>query len=256
LADGEGVVTIVNDDLRVVDVFDAGTLEGSGGGTSIAQFVVRLNAPTFRTVDIRFTTGDGNARAPVDYLGKLGVVRFVPGQTVATVDVAIVADDASEPTESFALWLTGVDGARFGDAVAVGVITDDDGPASEQTADTTPPRMRLSAPKASGRKVSMRVTCPSGERRCAGRVTFFSAADRRSKARTLRRERRLGAASFRLSGGRSKTVAITVPASIAGAARRAGRLKVQAFTVTEDASGNVDTRTARATLRYRKRASK
>ena len=78
-------------------------------------------------------------------------------------------------------------------------------------------------------------------------------ADRRTKSRSLRRERRLGAKSFSLRGGAAKSVAVSIPASVVRAARRAGRLKVQAFAVTQDAGGNVDTRNRRATLRYRRR---
>ena len=100
------------------------------------------------------------------------------------------------------------------------------------------------------------MSCPRGETRCAGRVSLFTVPDRRSKARSLRRELRVGAKSFRLSGGRAQTLAITVPAAIARAARRAGRLKVEAFAVTQDADGNVDTRTKRATLRYGRRRSR
>ncbi|MDQ5809057.1 MAG: hypothetical protein M3320_10310, partial [Actinomycetota bacterium] len=93
VADGEGVATIVNDDLRVVDVMDASTTEGADGTTSIAQFTVRLNAPTFRTVTVRFVTADGLAKAPGDYLGRLGTLTFTPGQTVQTLDVQVVGDD-------------------------------------------------------------------------------------------------------------------------------------------------------------------
>lgn len=280
--DPEGIVTIVNDDLRIVDIIDASTLEGDGG-TSIAQFTVRLNGPTFRTVTVKFGTGDGTAKAPADYLSRLGTVTFTPGQTVTTFDVQVVGDDRKEDSEVFGIWLTEVTNARMGDPIGLGVIIDDDGDApggggggtspgtgngtgtgtgtgtstgsgsgSGGEPDVTPPKVSLGAPRASGRRVTMRVSCPRGERTCAGRITLFTAADRTAKARSLRRERRVGAKSFRLRGGRSQTVAISVPASILRAARRSGRLKLQAFALTEDADENVDTRTLRATLRYRR----
>ena len=252
VGDGEAVVTIVNDDLRVVDVDDASTPEGDGA-QSIARFTVRLNGPTFRTVTVRYLTGDGLATAPADYLARLGVLTFQPGQTTAVVDVPVVADDRKESAEAFALWVTEVTNARHGDGVAVGVIVDDDGGANLDTSDVMPPQMTLGAPKLRGRRVTLRVTCPRGERSCTGRVTLFTVADRRSRARSLRRERRLGARSFSLRGGRASNVAITLPASVVRAARRAGRLKVQAFAVTQDAGGNVDTRTRRGTLRLRRR---
>ena len=252
VADGEAIVTIVNDDLRVVDVDDASTPEGDGG-QSIARFTIRLNAPTFRTVTVRYLTGDGLATAPADYLARLGTVTFAPGQTGAVVDVAVVADNRKESPEAFALWLTEIAGARHGDGVAVGVIADDDGGENLDTSDVMPPQMTLGAPRAKGRRVTLRVACPSGERSCAGRITLFSAADRKARARLLRTERRLGARSFTLRGGTARNVAVPLPASIVSAARRSRRLKLEAYAVTQDASGNVDTRSRRATLRYRRR---
>jgi Calx-beta domain len=252
VGDGEAIVTIVNDDLRVVDVDDASTPEGDEG-QSIARFTLRLNGPTFRTVTVRYATGDGLATAPADYLARLGTVTFSPGQTGAVVDVPVVPDNRKESPEAFALWVTEVTNARHGDGVAVGVIVDDDGGANPDTSDVMPPQITLGAPKVSGRRVTLRVACPGGERSCAGRITLFTVPDRRSRARSLRRERRIGARSFSLRGGSARNVAISLPASILRAARRAGRLKVQAFAVTQDAGGNVDTRTRRGTLRYRRR---
>ena len=253
VGDGMAVVTIVNDDLRVVDIADASTPEGDGG-QSIARFTVRLNAPTFRTVKVRYLTGDGLARAPGDYLGRMGVLTFAPGQTTAAIDVPVVADNLKESAEAFAVWLTEIENARHGKGVAVGVIVDDDGGANPDTADVMPPQVTLGRPKARGRRIRLRVACPSAEQSCAGRITLFTVADRRSKARALRRERRVGAKSFRLSGGKRATVSITMSRRMLRAARRAGRLRLQAFAVTQDAGGNVDTRTRRATLRYGRRS--
>jgi hypothetical protein len=236
----------------VDDVDDASTPEGDGG-QSIARFTVRLNAPTFRTVTVKYLTGDGLARAPGDYLARLGTLTFAPGQTAAVVDVPVIGDDRKENPEAFALWLTEIGNARHGKGVAVGVIVDDDGGPNADTSDVTPPQVTLGAPKANGRRVTMRVSCPSAEKLCAGRITLFSVADRRSKSRSLRRERRLGGKSFSLRGGAARTVAVTLSSATVRAARRAGRLKLQAFAVTQDAGGNVDTRTRRATLRYRRR---
>lgn len=258
VADGEGVVTIVNDDLRILDISDVSTGEGTGSN-SVARFTVRLNAPTFRTVSVGFVTVDGQATAPRDYLGRFGRVTFAPGQRTAVVDVGVIGDAQPEPSEAFAVRLADADGGRIGDGDAIGVVVDDDsgGPGTPPPAgDVTPPEIGLGAPKASGRRVTLRVSCPRGEKSCAGRVSLFTRPDRRSRARSLRRELRLGAKSFRLRGGGARTLSITVSAAVARAARRAGRLQVEAFAVTEDADGNVDTRQRRATLRYGSRRSR
>jgi hypothetical protein len=86
-----------------------------------------------------------------------------------------------------------------------------------------------------------------------GRLTVFSAADRRSRRRTLRRERRLGRASFSLRGGQARRLRVTIPHTIVAAARATGRLKVRAFTVTHDSAENVDTSRASSTLRFKRR---
>ena len=261
VGDGEGVVTVTDDDQRNVDLLDTGTPEGDSG-SSVARFTVHLSAPTFRTVTVRFTTADGQATAPADYLARLGTVVVQPGQTTAFVDVSVVGDTRAEPSEAFELRVTEVVGARLGDGVAVGVIQDDDGTApggggppgggTTSSSDAKPPKMTLSGPKASGRRLTLRIACPRGERSCTGRVVVYTVPERRSKVRSLRRERRLGAKSFTLRGGRAKTLTITVPPSVLKAARKARHLKVQAFAVTHDAAGNVDTRTRGATLRFRK----
>lgn len=264
LVDPEGQITITNDDLRVVDVLDISVPEGDGNA-AVARFVVRLSAPTFRTVGVNYATADGLARAPADYLSRLGTATFQPGQTTANIDVRIAGDDRIEDPEAFALLLTGTNGnAVLGDAQGVGVIIDDDGgtapgtlpgttPGANQSGDDTPPQMTLTAPRLTGSRITLRVTCPRAEQSCVGRVTLFNAPDRRSRSRLLKRERRLGAKSFRLTGGRSKTIEIRLSRAIQDAVRRAGRIKVQAFAVTQDAAANVDTRTRTATLRYRRR---
>jgi hypothetical protein len=270
VAKPKGTVTIVNDDLRTVDISDGSVAEGSAG-TSVLQFTVRLSGPTFRPVTIAIATGDGTATAPSDYLSRLGTVSFAPGQTVQTFDVQIVGDTRREETEVFGVGVGNPVNARVGDSIGLGVIVDDDGGNAPGTgngtgsgtgtgtgtgsADVTPPKISIVGPRASGRRVTLRVSCPSGERRCAGRVSFFTVADRRAKPRMLRKERRLGVKSFSLRGGARKTVTLTLPSAVLRAARAARRLKVQAFAVTEDAAGNVDTRNVTSTLRFRRARS-
>jgi hypothetical protein len=100
--------------------------------------------------------------------------------------------------------------------------------------------------------VTVRVSCPRNEQRCRGRLTLYTQPDRRSSARSLRRERRLGRATFSLAGGQARTLRLALARSVAAAARRAGRLKVRAFVVTTDLSDNTDTTVASATLRFRR----
>lgn len=244
IADGEGSVTIANDDGRLVSIGDIGVVEGDGEQT-VARFPLQLSGPTFRTVSVAFVTVDGPATAPRDYLARYGAVTFQPGQTMQFVDIAIASDEVKEPDEFFAVLIGQASGARVLRGAAVGAIRDDDADPAGNTADTKSPRMKLSRPRLSGsRSIRAQVTCPKGEQRCKGRLVLYA---------TVRgKERRVGAKSFSLPGNAARTLRVTIPRSILASARRRGRLAVRGYLVTRDAANNVDTRTARATLRLRR----
>jgi len=244
IADGEGSVTIGNDDGRLVSIGDIGVVEGDGEPT-VARFPLQLSGPTFRTVSVAFVTVDGPASAPRDYLARFGSVTFQPGQTMQFVDIAITADDVKEPDEFFAVLIGQASGARVLRGAAVGAIRDDDANPAGNVADTKPPRMKLTRPRLSGsRSIRAQVTCPKGEQRCKGRLVLYA---------TLRgKERRVGARSFSLPGNAARTLRVTIPRSILASGRRRGRLAVRGYLVTRDAANNVDTRTARATLRLKR----
>jgi hypothetical protein len=243
-----GTATITNDDVRTLTVNDARVTESDEDAGTTARVLVSLDGPTFRTVTAQFATVPVTARTPADFTTRTGTVTFTPGQTQAFIDVPVRSDEALERSETFAVLVGRQAGANLGRGAAVVTIADDD----TAQGDEEPPDMRVTKPRRSGRSLAVKVTCPRGERRCRGRVTFFTRADRRSRVRSLRRERRLGRKSFSLAGGRSKTVKLTVPRRTASAARRAGRLRVRAFVVTTDANDNTDTTTASTTLRFRR----
>ena len=247
----EATVTIRNDDVRTVSVGDV-TVTEADGENAVARLPVTLNAPTNRAVTVRFGTLDVSARAPNDYLSRVGAITFQPGQTTALVEIAVVSDDRREADEVFGVLLANPENATLARGGAAVTIKDDDGADAAQ-ADTAPPVMRLSKPSLRGTAVRVKVTCPRSETRCAGRLTLFSAADRRSKRRTLRRERRLGRVSFSLRGGQARTLRVRIPRTIVAAARATGRLKVRAFTVTRDSADTVDTSRRSAKLRFKRR---
>jgi hypothetical protein len=244
VADGEGSVTITNDDGRLVSIGDVGIVEGDAE-QAVARFPLQLSGPTFRTVSVAFVTVDGTAKAPRDYLARFGAVVFQPGQTTQFLDIAIASDEVREPDEFFGVLIGQASGARILRGSAVAAVRDDDHTATSAGADTKPPRMSLSAPRLSGsRSIRAKVTCPRGEQRCRGRLVLYT--------KLGRRERRIGASSFALPGDAARTLRVTIPRSILAGARRRGRLAVRAYLVTRDAAGNVDTRTTRRTLRVRR----
>ena len=86
------------------------------------RFRVTLDAPAQSAVSVRYRTADGSARAGADYAPAHGAVRFAPGETVKTVEVAVVKDSYDEGSETMTLTLYRPSGAGIGDSVATGTI--------------------------------------------------------------------------------------------------------------------------------------
>ena len=248
-------VTITNDDLRLISVGDVGVVERDGATTAAAVPIV-LSGPTFRTVTVRWSTYDGTAKAPRDFLSRLATVTIPPGQTSVNVTVPIVSDDVEEGPEAFGVGIANAQGARLFKTAGVVTITDDDalvpGRSAGSGADGVAPKLRLSRPGGSaGRALKVLVGCPKSEQRCTGRVTLFAKPDRARRAKLLRTEHRIGAKRFSLPGNATQTIRMTVPAALYRAAQANRRLKVSAYLVARDAAGNVDTRVTAATLRVK-----
>ena len=122
-------VSIVDDDRSAarLSVGDASALEGSGA----LAFRVALSDPSERRVTVRYTTRDAAAPAAAatagaDYEATAGTLTFAPGDTEATIRVALLDDAFDEPDEVFALSLSDPAGAALADAAAIGTIRDDD----------------------------------------------------------------------------------------------------------------------------------
>ena len=86
------------------------------------RFRVTLDAPAQSTVSVRYRTADGSARAVADYAPAHGAVRFAPGETAKTVEVAVVEDSHDEGSETMTLTLYRPSGASIGDGAATGTI--------------------------------------------------------------------------------------------------------------------------------------
>jgi hypothetical protein len=125
IADAEGIGTIRDDDSLVVG--DVAVVEGDAG-TSVARFTVRLLVARPEPVSVDYAAANGTAAAGIDYLPIAGTLTFAPGETVKTVDVAVVGDRLDEIHEAFFLNLSKPAGAILADAQAAATITDDDDP--------------------------------------------------------------------------------------------------------------------------------
>jgi large repetitive protein len=108
-----------------LSIRDVRVTEGQAGTTE-AHFAVILSPPPSDTVTVDFTTADGTATAGPDYVPTSGTLTFAPGETTATITVAVLGDVSVEPTETFVVKLSGASGAPMVDAQGRGTIRDDD----------------------------------------------------------------------------------------------------------------------------------
>jgi hypothetical protein len=128
LADGQGQGTITNDDaVPTLSINDVSATEGNAG-TKTFTFSVTLSATSGSQVSVDFTTADGTALNPSDYLLASGTLVLDPGQTTGTIDVTVNGDKLVEghKDETFTLKLSNPVGATLSDAQGLGTILDDD----------------------------------------------------------------------------------------------------------------------------------
>jgi hypothetical protein len=135
LADGSGVLTIVDDDAEpLISVEDGSVTEGTGGTTD-GQLTVTLSATSGKAVTATWATVGGTATEGDDYEPASGTVQIEPGATEATVSLAVVADSLDETDETVTVTLSDPSEAVLGDATGTLSILDDDDP--QQAPETT-----------------------------------------------------------------------------------------------------------------------
>ena len=106
-----------------LSVADATVHEGPG---AILEFGVKLDRPTAAAVQVDYATRDGSAQAGSDYTASSGTLRFAPGETRKTVEVAVLDDSHDEGSETLTLVLSNPSGAYLADGEATGTIENSD----------------------------------------------------------------------------------------------------------------------------------
>ena len=126
IAKASGLGTIRNDDpFPELSIADADVVEGDSG-TSAALFPVRLSFALDRPVTASYSTADGTAAAPGDYLRQSGTVTFQAGSTVQNISIPVAGDLLNEPNETFSLSLSNSTVATISRGRAVVTIIDND----------------------------------------------------------------------------------------------------------------------------------
>jgi len=126
IADGQGVVSIGNDDVPHVQVLSPASAIPENAGP--AAFIVRLDRPGVRPVTVDFTTVAGEAVAGADFTAAGGTLTFAPGETEKTIQVGLTDDALDESDESFSVQLSNVTHGVLDGLSATASIADDDPP--------------------------------------------------------------------------------------------------------------------------------
>ena len=126
LADGVGIVTIIDDDAPpTITINDASVTEGNSG-TTPATFTVTLSHASGSTVTVGWATANGTATAGSDYTAGAGNLTFNPGVTSLPIVVAAIGDQVAESDETFTVNLSNPSNAVIGDGTGTGTIVNDD----------------------------------------------------------------------------------------------------------------------------------
>ncbi len=121
LADSTGLGTITADPMPGLTIDDAAPVaEGND-----AVFTVSLSPPSSQVVTVEYRTVDGTAGAGSDYSTTSGTLRFDPLETTKTIQVPVLTDSLSEPSEDFEVELRNPSRATLDDARGVGTIAAD-----------------------------------------------------------------------------------------------------------------------------------
>ncbi len=126
IAEGQdtAIGTILDNEGAEVSIADATAVEGDGK----IEFEVSLSATSTDDVTVVYTTFDGSATQPDDYIAASGTLTIPAGDRAAKISVDLVNDPYPEDQspESFLVRLSNPTGAALGKADAAGVIDDDD----------------------------------------------------------------------------------------------------------------------------------
>jgi hypothetical protein len=148
--------------LPVVGVGDVTVREGDPGRPGLASVQLTLDRPPGVAVIVAWATASGTAGADEDYVPATGSTTIAPGQTGATIEVAVSADLVPEGEESFIVALSSAFGASPGTTEGIVTVEDDDGPTDFYT--VIPCRL-LDTRQASGAiPVGGSLTFPAGGR--------------------------------------------------------------------------------------------
>ena len=127
VVDATGVGTILDDDQATGPFFSINdVIVSEDAGT--ATFTVLRVGDVSQASSVDFTTADGTALQPGDYISNFGTLNFAAGENSMTVDITITDDAIFENPEQFVVNLTTPVNGVIADTQGVGTIIDNDIP--------------------------------------------------------------------------------------------------------------------------------
>ncbi len=131
IADGSGLGTITNDDAAVVTLSGGIAQNEGNAGTTSYTFTATLNNPVQGGFVVAYTTNNGTATTPTDYVDNDGPLSFTGTAGEAkTITVLVNGDNLVELDETFTVALGAISGAPITVTTAgspqTGTITNDD----------------------------------------------------------------------------------------------------------------------------------
>jgi hypothetical protein len=128
-ANTRGTGTIVNDDFTQISIGDVRRLEGTAPGAgNLFRFPMSMTNPSQLPITVQFTTVNGTATAPSDFIASSGTFTFPPGTQTGEIAITVVPDDLFEQEETFFVRLSNPAPAQasIADGEGVGTILNDD----------------------------------------------------------------------------------------------------------------------------------
>jgi hypothetical protein len=116
----------INPSLPVASASDPTPITEGNSGTQNVTITVSLSKASTQVVTVDYTTANGSAVSPSDYVATSGRLTFNPGVTSLPVTVTVNGDTAFEIDEKFFLNLIRATNALAGDPQGVVTILDDD----------------------------------------------------------------------------------------------------------------------------------
>jgi hypothetical protein len=133
IADGTGIITILNDDVDTVpalpglSIADVTVLEGDRTNKTKVNVTITLSQASAATVSVRLATEDGTALSGSDYVAAASTINFAAGETTKQFSLTINGDKVGEADEWFGVRLSNAVGATILDDLGRVTILNDDG---------------------------------------------------------------------------------------------------------------------------------